>query len=753
MAGFLGHMSTATYPSLNHSSDNRPFPSLHQHTPHPPFHPSFPIDHDLTSCSLPSSGLISNAITPIHSSSGLISNAITPIHSSSGLISNAITPTHSSSRGDDEIPETMNIDANISLSSLPLPAVLPLEEIVVAFQNLDDHSRDLATLLVFLGEADIPVMMLRRAAWPKKIFDLSGIINLVPAPYINPLLSQPENLNSTLKQLESLSLIAFTWDETIRVQPDLRWIIEHGFGETRRDMEYEASLLVFHAFPTNVNLETGRALRVDRICSVQLPHVQHVLRYFDNPHFIDRFTPQEREQIILSCLLSSFFGPLAGKWKVLEVTEKIVGIHDADSLLWERLQFRRIVMHRLYNFTGPEEVPIYRTSHALAGEMILFRAQLLIYQDQLPLAWQELALWNPRQPETPEQGYIRQMKVSLQVRICRFAGNYLHAKQLLHKLEGEGLCNGIEHHYFADYISVYGETGEVELAARAIPSGNFLEEGLGLTGLRVSHVAASTYLLRGLWMLKRMDGVDLLELDRADFHLKRAKAIYRALEEKYPHPTAVSLVGSIRHFSIVAGLAMVAHVESRFFPEVSTYEEALSYWKIALSEGRSLIEKLGGKSDGSFLEMIISYSMCDLTNQLGLREGAIKLMEKTKLFYRITGRQFQYVALGGVWFDLVQRWISWGGLTPISDMNFHFYVVEQRKSRFPVTKNTIKRVERGLGTLTDPNLQGPSARTTPNLQGRGALTVPTLRGLDTLTVPDLQGHGTLTIPGLQGWGA
>jgi hypothetical protein len=132
--------------------------------------------------------------------------------------------------------------------STPPPAVSP--ELVITFQQLDDHSRDLATLLVFLGEADIPKSMLLRAAKPKCFFNRSGELDFAPAPDLNPLFACSQNLDSALEHLEALALIRVSAAlESITVLPKLRSLVECTLGDTRRVMEYKASLLVFHSFP------------------------------------------------------------------------------------------------------------------------------------------------------------------------------------------------------------------------------------------------------------------------------------------------------------------------------------------------------------------------------------------------------------------------------------------------------------------------------------------------------------------------
>ncbi len=120
----------------------------------------------------------------------------------------------------------------------------------VIVQKLDNHSRDLATLLGLLGDANIPKSMLLRAAEPKGFFNRAGEIDYAPPPDLNPLFACKKDLNRALQSLESLAFISFVGITDIRVQPKLRSLIDTK-GDARRNMEYKASLLVFHSFPVD----------------------------------------------------------------------------------------------------------------------------------------------------------------------------------------------------------------------------------------------------------------------------------------------------------------------------------------------------------------------------------------------------------------------------------------------------------------------------------------------------------------------
>ena len=122
------------------------------------------------------------------------------------------------------------------------------------------------------------------------------------------------------------------------------------------------------------------------------------------------------------------------------------------------------------------------------------------------------------------------------------------------------------------------------------------------------------------------------------------KAIYETINQVYSKISNASFSLAIRQFSVSAGHAMIAHLEW-CFPKTVTGETVLSYWQAALHVGEKSGRNLGG---APFLHMIISYTMCDITSQLRLREEAIKLLIVAKSLYQDTGRQFHYFALGSI---------------------------------------------------------------------------------------------------------
>lgn len=366
---------------------------------------------------------------------------------------------------------------------------------------------------------------------------------------------------------------------------------------------------------------------------------------------------------------------------------------DADSLLSAKLRFRRLVLCYLYPTQFGDAYrhsielglsPTDLSSNAFLAENILFRVQVMIYRDELSSAWHELQNMIPLDPNRPEEGRLLQKKLCFQIKICLFAGEFGDGKKLLEQLSKSPISRSLQPQYFSYLVSANCECGAIGAAMETIPVCNFVDQpwqSLGVRGRRVSLAAAGTHLMNGLWILKYGKG-----FSDAQPWLLKAKAIYEAIDKVYSKISNASLGLAIRQFSVSAGLAIIAHLEWRFTTTVRG-ETALSYWRAAFDLGEKSRRNLGGTP---FPQMIISYTICDITSQLGLRETTVELMDMAKSLYQYTGRQFHDYALGSIWFDMVQEWNAENGLGRISELFYDDYMTEQRKSRFPYGKDSIR---------------------------------------------------------------
>lgn len=73
--------------------------------------------------------------------------------------------------------------------------------------------------------------------------------------------------------------------------------------------------------------------------------------------------------------------------------------------------------------------------------------------------------------------------------------------------------------------------------------------------------------------------------------------------------------------------------------------------------------------------------MCDITSVMGLHDKTTACMNTATSLYKMTGRQFHYLALGSIWFDLVRVWNAERGLSQISELDYDNYILLPRGVR------------------------------------------------------------------------
>lgn len=128
--------------------------------------------------------------------------------------------------------------------------------VIAEFQALDYDCRYLATLMVFLGEANVPKMMLLRATEPRTFFNRRGEPDSASAPDLGPVFSDIQKLDSVLDCLQSSALIQFDKVlECFMVRTNLRLYVKRFPSSHVMEMKYMASKLVFHTFPADPDTE------------------------------------------------------------------------------------------------------------------------------------------------------------------------------------------------------------------------------------------------------------------------------------------------------------------------------------------------------------------------------------------------------------------------------------------------------------------------------------------------------------------
>ena len=147
--------------------------------------------------------------------------------------------------------------ANAASAGQQNPRSSITSDFITAFHELDQNGKDLATLMVLLGKAELPKNILLRATQPRRFFNRKGEPDHAPAPDLGPVFTDSQNLESALTQLEVRALIRHDRNlDNLTVHSDLRSHIESAASSyTLHKMQYNASKLVFHTFPADPDTE------------------------------------------------------------------------------------------------------------------------------------------------------------------------------------------------------------------------------------------------------------------------------------------------------------------------------------------------------------------------------------------------------------------------------------------------------------------------------------------------------------------
>ena len=414
----------------------------------------------------------------------------------------------------------------------------------------------------------------------------------------------------------------------------------------------------------------------------QLPHLQHVLTYFI-PGFLEHLSPFERLQAVGGCLSSSKFKGLDWKQSMLRTAEEIMEGSPYDPLLLAKVRLRRRKLSRLFpgrvedcHTAAPDLHPLDESSNAHLGNVMLFEAQLRIDRNELFHALDILngfRALNRTKPSTEERGVLQQITLC-RVRIRRYSGDYRESERLLMELyTTTPLSRSTLPGIISQLTSVRCELGETRAAMSLLQTQDFVSptwlEIQGQARL-LSLASAETHFMIGLRMLKKNEKA----FDAAQSSLYTAKDIYRKLETVFREIPTPSIVTVFRHFSVSAGLAMIAHLEGRF--GTAMLEDAHSHWQ-SVSDIAERLRELCGWEPG-FVQMVIVYSMSDITWRLGMPTTTASLIEKASELYPQAGRQSYWFAWT-LWFDLVADGLESNGLGLVSKQQYN---VRQTKNGF-----------------------------------------------------------------------
>ncbi|KAL9119550.1 MAG: hypothetical protein Q9187_003895 [Circinaria calcarea] len=363
--------------------------------------------------------------------------------------------------------------------------------------------------------------------------------------------------------------------------------------------------------------------------TLQLPQLEHVLTYFNNPDFIEAFSSEELAQVVEGCLSSSQFSDLGWKRKILTTAEGIMGVEPWDPQLSARLKLREKFLSCLFP-VGPEQrlqyapditkcdlTPVDSRLNAYCGEMMLFNAQKIVERNELLKACYVLEKFKPfdsKNPSTLEQSVMQQISF-FKGKISRFAGHFLEAKDHLEPLSlPDALRSKILYGITTHLIAVYYKLSNID---EAMCLASAASEELQLSNRlsrnrerRLKLSLAETHLMKALWIVKKSNVEESRSKVFRNFTLSKhardsletASDIYEELQKSYQESRELSKVGRLNNFRISVGLAMISHLEGHL-------EVAFSKWELALSLAQSYW--------GSDFAMMISlYSMSEITLKL-----------------------------------------------------------------------------------------------------------------------------------------
>ena len=374
----------------------------------------------------------------------------------------------------------------------------------------------------------------------------------------------------------------------------------------------------------------------------------------------------------VGCLSASKFKRLDWKRRMLRTAEEIM--EDCyDPLLLAKLRLRRRKLSRLFPgeiedcraAPGPHSVDESSNSHL--GNVMLFEAQIMMDRNELPRAWYILdgfGALNRTKPSTEECRVLQHITL-FRARIRRYSGDYCGSVRLLMELYSTPeLSKSVLPGIISQLSSVRCELGETGAAMSLIQPQNFVSSAwLEIQGQArlLSLASAEAHFMVGLRMLMSNEKA----FDAAQSSLRTAKEIYRKLEGVYREIPSPSIISVFRHFSVAAGLAMIAHLEGRFGS--ANLEDARSYWQSA-SDIAERMRGICGWEPG-FVQMIIAYSLSDITWRLGMPMTTANLIEQARELYARAGRQSFWFALA-LWFDLVEDGLESNGLDRISTQRY-----------------------------------------------------------------------------------
>ncbi|KAJ2971361.1 hypothetical protein NUW58_g9439 [Xylaria curta] len=498
-------------------------------------------------------------------------------------------------------------------------------------ERLDLDSRDLAGLLLCLGQCTIPAALFELARLPSRTWGSDGELEDTPSS-VALLIRNKERFSKALTDLIEVGFVTVT-HEAITVRSPLRALL--GTWGQSLPWKEEAVRLVSHSFPKH-KIHNVRGYH--SLCNKLLPIFRHAIMYL--PEVI--VSQSSAFQITEACLSASRFYDEAWKRDAIQIAQHAAQRSDSQ-ILHARVALRQLVVERIYGSCkeSPSHLPSPqgdRRSQAFFLEAACFRAQQYIDLGLLASAHDELSRCNAAVAD-PLSSFERQHQqeiMYMRAKVYRFEGQFTAARALLNDLIacGSHLVEKATIHLCA----VECELGHVE------PARTTLETSLQQAHLQGTNCQAMTRSRLEL----ALANVQLMQILREvrdqrlywTSHPSLRDTYLRCLADLPARSPGISTV--LAHISIAAALAILAHLRGDF-------DTALAEWNhtLDLARGRGLL--------GSYIKRLVAYS----TNDLLLRRGSAGMADPEDNIQTLSariGRQYHFLGLGTTWPDILSGW-------------------------------------------------------------------------------------------------
>ena len=349
-------------------------------------------------------------------------------------------------------------------------------------------------------------------------------------------------------------------------------------------------------------------------------------------------------QLVETCLSASYFSDRSWKYQAIlvatQAAQKLLGALDRQRLL-AMITMRRMALAHLFQESGQEQMPdtfpvVDDRSHAFTADLAIVRAAECVKLNALASASKHLAdfvpEWNDR---VSSLGVIKKEQIAFaQAGVLRCEGRFHEAYDIL--------C-----HLSRDHRKT------VALLGRVLCELGQYDEALRQLHLHLSTKASSRGVvsvelaLAYAYVFRCMQG--MIERNFLDRHaLQASRETFQKLSSM---PFRDTYYGKMNRLSVLFGLAMVDHLDSRV-------ESALDAWRAALVASRESLPT-------GYTDMIISYSTGELEARRGGAAQSDVLVNYARTLFSRTGRQHHFVSLGSLWLDLLGKWFKALGKDPI----------------------------------------------------------------------------------------